>query len=288
MRVITLRILLGLMPLLLSALAGCHKENIKPDPIPDFYALPQGNQSYDDSIVAFHAKYGTYILYKFSAKDFSYDLNQAVKATATVGNTAYVGDALDFLKSECLNFYPEKFLRKTLPFKILLASAIDSADALHSEQPYQRSVTGIYGSQTMMCMAWADSTILHLTPEGRKTLRSYLHKGYARQAIVSGAMSIPLSFLKYIPGYSGTGSSTLSFREGIVEDISRVPTSDRAPFWDFAGYVGMITGHSKADLDTTYLSPAVDVNGLIQLKYNAVIQFYMEQGVDLQAIGNLN
>lgn len=57
--------------------------------------------------------------------------------------------------------------------------------------------------------------------------------------------------------------------------------------WDFLCFINAITGQTKAELEATILSPAVDVKGLVRQKYDGLIRYYKTTyGVDLQAIGD--
>ncbi|NLR78132.1 hypothetical protein [Chitinophaga eiseniae] len=278
-------IMLVLLPLLWWTISSCQKEKVMADTVPDFYTLPQGNQPYDDSIVAFHKQYGAYILYKFTPRDFGYDYTHYLRATATQANPAYVANTLRFFKSQCLDFYPESFLQKTMPFRILLAAAIDTMWT--NRTTYGRSVPGVLASSTMMAVGWADSTLQQQLPGRLKELRGYLHRAYALQNMRSGALKIPADFLKYLPeSYFSLGWDMGA--QGLVETFNDIDALDKSEATDFAGFVGMITTHTKAELDTTFLSPAYDTKGLVLAKYNAVINFYKDLGVDLQAIGNHN
>ncbi|MBV8255542.1 MAG: hypothetical protein JO154_23295 [Chitinophaga sp.] len=279
-------IMIGLLPLMLLSMSACHKEKIVATGVPDFYVLPQGNQSYDDSIVAFHKKYGSYILYKFTDRDFKFDYVRNLNAAATVGNLAYVANTLQFIKTQYLNFYTESYLHQTLPFKILLAAAIDTVAANRPNGPLVRSYSGFYATSSMLAIGWTDSTLLQLSPSRFKEIRGYMHQAFAQQAALSGALTIPAEFMKYIPASYTTIDLDMGIN-GFTTDIRSVPIIERNVAWDFASFVGQITSHTKAELDATILSPSYDKLGLLNAKYNAVIQYYNQQGTDLQAIGEL-
>lgn len=282
-RFLVRNILTGLLLLLCWILSSCHKEKITTGTVPDFYTLPQGNQPYDDSIVAFHKQYGSYILYKFTPKDFGYDYTRYLRATAVQGNPAYVANTLQFFKSQCLNFYPESFLKKTMPFRILLAASIDTMWT--NRTTYGRSVPGVIASSTMMAIGWTDSTLQQQLPARLKEIRGYLHRAYALQNMRSGSLKIPADFLKNIPDSYFTLGWNMG-AEGLVETFNDIDPIDKSEATDFAGFVGMITSHTKAELDATFLSSSYDSKGLVFAKYTAVINFYRDLGVDLQAIGN--
>jgi hypothetical protein len=272
-------------PVMLWSLTGCRKEaKLTATEVRDFYTLPQGNQPYDDSIVAFHKKYGTYILYKFTNIDFAYDYNSYISYAATIGNPAYVSQTLDYFRTECLDYYPESFLRKTLPLKIILAANIDTLYTRGNVIFQQRSVTGFAASGSMMAIGWTDSTLVQKTPVALTHMRGWLHSCYAEQALKSGSINIPAVFIKLAPdNYRSLPNGGNKYPNGLLDDYNGLGTLMK----DFLSYITVITSHTKAELDATVLNPAVDVNGLIQGKYDAIIKYYQFQfGVDLQAIGD--
>lgn len=277
-------IIIVLLPLLWWTISSCKKEKVAADVVPDFYTLPQGNQPYDDSIVAFHKRYGAYILYKFTQEDLTYDYTRRIKVVAPPGNPAYIASTLQFFKSQVLDFYPESFLQKTMPFRIMLAASIDTFTSTHPDTI--RSYGGFAASSRMLCIGWTDSTLQQQSPARFKETRGFAHRAYAWQAALSGTLKIPDDFKKYSPeSYVGAPWDVRTV--GLVEQINGVETGDQNVAWDFATFVGMITRHSKAELDTTFLSPSYDLKGLVLAKYNVVIRYYRDQGIDLQAIGNL-
>jgi hypothetical protein len=275
----------SLLLLTLWGVVSCSKEKkLTPDTPPSFYSLPQGNHSYDDSIVAFNKKYGTYILYRFSRQDFAYNLTGYLPAMAGNGNETYVQNTLNFFRTQCLDFYPESFLKKTMPFKILLASYIDSIKAYVGQTPdTARSITGFIPSINMLAIGWTDSTLLKKTPEQLRRIKGYMHRCYFEQCLLSGALDVPMEFIKLAPkSYTSIGG--YQPQDGMIEGY---PENGASLAWDFLCYINAITSHTKAELDATILSPSVDVNGIIQQKYDALILYYkIQYGVDLQAIGD--
>lgn len=276
------------LTLLSCIFVSCRKEAaITSEKIPDFYVLPQGNQPYDDSIVAFHQKYGTYILYKFSTYDLTYNYTNYLQVTAGLGNPAWIKNTLAYFKSECLDFYPESFLQKTMPFKVLLASYFDTGYTKTGGTevvPLGRSVTGFCATRGTLTIGWADSTLAAQLPARRKELRGFMHRSYMAQSIAAGGISVPQAFQSLAPeNYQAVNGGAY----GLIEIRPAVGNFIADAAWDFTCYVNAITSHTKAELDATILSPSYDVAGLVQQKYTIVVNFYREKyGVDLQAIGN--
>jgi|GEM_PF-933016 len=271
-------------------LFSCSKEKaLSPNKPPVFYTLPQGNHPYDDSIVAFNKKYGSYILYKFTQQDFAYDFTGYVSMIAANANQAYVQQALTFFRTQCLDLYPETFLRKTMPFRIMLAAYLDTITNLNNKpSDTSRSLTGFTASHSMMAIGWADSTLQQHTPTELRQVKGYLNRCYFQQALLSGALIIPDIFIQLGPAGGYQYVSGFQPEKGMLEAPSSEDAGRNASAtWDFLCYINAITGHTKAELDATLLSPAIDRAGKIQEKYDALIRYYKNQyGVDLQAVGD--
>lgn len=271
---------------LVLILGACNKdEQLTPSTLPVSYVLPQGNNAYDDQIVAFYDKYKSYILYKYDTIDYRYNFTGNLLVQAGLPNESYIQESLDFLHTQCFNFYPEEFLKKTMPYKIILASYLDSLVYVGTHQPHDivRSVTNMTGSRSMMLFGWTDSLLSQKTPEERRQIKAYLNRYYFYQALQSGALKVPDFFPPLTPA-GGYGSVPNNFwRVGLVEkpqtSVSNIP-------WDFLCFIDVITGHTKAELDATILRPTYDISGLIRKKYEGIINYYKnEHGFDLQAIG---
>lgn len=139
-----------------------------------------------------------------------------------------------------------------------------------------------------MAIGWADSTLQQRTPDQLRQTKGYMNRCYFQQALLSGALAIPDVFMKLGPAGGYQLVNGYQPEKGIIEAPSSEDNGRLASAtWDFLCYINAITGHTKAELDATILSPSVDVNRKIQEKYNALINYYKTQhGVDLQAIGN--
>lgn len=278
------------MLFLMWGLSACNKEaKLTPDTPPAFYTLPQGQHPYDDTIVAFYKKYGSYILYKYDSIDYIYNYTTNLTVNAPVANEAYIQSTLDFFRTQCLDYYPEAFLKQTMPFKILLAARMDTTRQSAGNPPITRpSVTNLIASRSMMLIGWADSTLLQQTPRQRRQLKAYLNRCYFLQALQSGALKIPdFFFVLTPPGGYNNGSGNV-FKDGMIEASSSDDQGRQQNVtWDFLCFINAITGQTKAELEATILSPAVDVKGLVRQKYDGLIRYYKTTyGVDLQAIGD--
>ncbi|MBC9932830.1 hypothetical protein [Chitinophaga qingshengii] len=258
------------------ACTACNKSaKLEPSPQKPFYTLPQGNHSYDDTIVAFHKKYDTYILYKFSQDDYAYDYTNKRADTAYEANPAYIGASIRFFYDQLLNIYPEKFVQATMPLKIFLASGIGAKGIMNPR--------GFTATRSMLAIGWANDALPGKTPAEIKRMRGQLHRYYIERAFRANIVAIPNAFIALTPSKSYEGITPSERLNNAIVDTEEGTMSLTK---DFLGYIEMITGKTKAELDATLLSPVVDRTGLIKQKYEIVLTYFRNDfGIDLQSVG---
>lgn len=279
--------------LLLTGIFACKRE-AAPDPSGEKYGyqLPQGNHPYDDAIVAFYKKYHCYILYKYTPVDFKYAITTSLGDTSWLPDPADVEPALNFLLQECLQLYPDSFLLQVLPDRILLPARIDS---LISIAEFGKPVVfkhvnsvGFATTDYMMAFGWANHQLPQQTPAQLKMLRGWLHQNLWKRAYNARQLEMPDSFALYSPDYRNMNEADF-YAAGMVAriyDAYKMPNSYSLGR-DFTDFIAAITSKSAAELESTVLSPAVDVSGLIRLKRGIILRYYQRKyGIDLQAIGN--
>ncbi|MBV7531026.1 hypothetical protein [Chitinophaga sp. sic0106] len=267
----------------MCSLYACKKEAaIQPVPNPPFYTLPQGDQPYDDSIVAFRNQYSSYILYKFTNHDLLYEVTGNVpRLAAKIANPPYIDTTLKLFKTVFMNYFPEEFLKKTMPYKILLAASIDTMNvsAITKLVP---SITGTFATATSLVIGWADSAFLKKKYPAR-TLREWVTAAYFKNATLGGAIKIPLDFVKLAPPAYNTATSDPRGM-GFLGQATQM--SDISIYWDFGMYVAYISSRTRAELNNTIFKPNYDTKGMVRKKYEVVCNFFQtEYGIDLQAIG---
>jgi hypothetical protein len=271
---------LYILTLLSVILMGCHKEAALSPSLPEMPdPLPQGNNSYDDTIKACFDKYQTYILYRFDQADYSYDHISKKTDSAFNANPAYISPVLRLLHEHLFGFLPENFLKKTMPYKILLASYIGGGTA--------RSATGFDFTYASLTVGWADSTLLNInSPAMLKTLRVNMIRAYMARAYRSTALNVPQEFLLSMPAklsYANINSVVNKNQCGVIEPWGTQLNVGT----DFLGYIQAIATRTKTDIENTYFRPNVDVNGLYKKKYNIVVAYFQSEfGFDLQELGN--
>lgn len=264
----------------LCILAACGKE-AKPSPqlLPDAFQLPQGNHAFDNEIVAFKKQYGTYILYKFNYRDFAYNNTGYLSDTAALGDPAYVGQLIQVFK-ESLSVFPESFIKTTVPFKIILSSAIGAplpGGAINV-------TTGFAASPEMLGIGWTKAELEQQTPEERKAFLASLRRYYMYRAALGKSVVMPNEFLALWPASISGITENNKYQFGMLE-VQAPNRPDRAQ--DFSSYTQAIMSHTTAELEATILSPQKDTKGIVRRKYNIVLNYFREKhNLDLAAIGN--
>jgi len=263
-------------------MVSCSKEaKLTPSEPEDLKLLPQGNNSYDDSIMAVYNKYATYILYRFTQADYGYNQIDRKLDSAFDSNPAYISPVLRFLHENIFEVFPEDFLKKTMPYKILLASYIGGKNT--------RSTVNFASTYASLTIGWADSTFLQqTTPEQIRALRVNLVRFYMERALRAGAIKIPEGMMAYGPQFPTVWGNVTSVAQknqyGVIEPVGTTFLNAAS---DFLGYVQAISTRTKTDIENSYFRPNVDTKGAYRAKYDIVVNYFQNEfGLDLQAIGN--
>lgn len=261
-----------------AVLLACNKEaKLTPSEPESVQLLPQGNQSYDDSIMTAYNKYATFILYRFTQADYNYNHIDKRRDSAFNANPAYISPVLRFVHEHLFNVFPESFLKKTMPYRILLASYIGGENT--------RSPINFGSTYAALTIGWADSTFLQqTTPAQINMLRSNLIRYYMERAFRAGAIVVPDAFKMLAPpSYRQVNSITLKNQHGIIEPTGTLLSEGT----DYLGYIEAISTRTKADIESTYFSPGVDTKGNYKRKYIIIVNYFKDEfGMDLQAIGD--
>jgi len=271
------------------------------------YQLPQGNASFDATILDFYKKYNTYILYKFSDVDFNYQFSYNLATPPVGGSTAYVtgpvvmrgGDsiaiqsALDFMDQYWFSFYPEDFKRKYLPQKILLAGVIyntryTSATKIYDTPRVNPFIVPIEGVDHITLPKI--DTAFNTYPLASKILlkaqlnRIFIkHLMYPPISTMPAVIAQPTDFFKVSDYTVGSLTKANMYRYGYDTVVAgKAPSS----YVDLLAFLDTICTKPKTALDAYMLNPSVDVLGLTKRKYDLLVNFFKNYGVDIQAIGD--
>lgn len=277
------------------ALYACRKDGAlssSPD-TNTFYTLPQGSHPYDTAIVSFYKKYNSFILYRFDSVDYNYNITGPVFSGLYMSpaDTGDIAQALDYLQTNLFNLYPENFLQKTMPFKILLASHIFISSDGHGQSGLAAGTYyyNAYAGANYMAFGVVNDSLKTLSGHQLDSTRGLLQMACWQQATGNGNIARPPGFdtLTNYTAMAQFGNNNPNRNKyGVFFTTSPRGLYDAAG--DFLAYIDIITSTDEETMKNTWLSPAYDVNGLYNAKYKLITGYYKENyGVDLQAIGNL-
>lgn len=275
---ITNRILIAVT--LLLGISSCKKEAaLVASEDNKFYKLPQGNQPYDQQILAFYNKYKTVILYNFSTVDFIYAPAGPFDPTASAvpAGPVKIQETLDFLQQHLFNAYSEEFLQKVLPFKILLASEAKIQLQFPFDPVPVPAIAG-YNHITFGLNGQLDG----MSAGALDTARGFLHSALLRQAVSNSQATIPPTFRTLAAAGLSSGFDQIK-QNGVF-----VFRTNNTVYSDFGDYIRVITSTHINDLNTKLFTAQNDPKGMFKKKYNAIVSYFLQNyDIDLQAIGNL-
>lgn len=286
------------LALFVLVVTGCYKEDsLEPSSEPESgqYILPQGNHDYDPEIVEMYRKYGTYMLYRFEDKDFWWAFSSDIRwkyqeGVGTVGgyeatpaDERYVGQQLELIKSKFLKYFPESFLKRALPLKMLLMSDLNYVPTQENEPTDEdRQFRHVYWGYDYLGVNWGNENILTMTVAERNDFKAeicyLLLENFYKKTKES-----PVNFFTVSKYGAEVGDYPGDFGfldKNAVNDpdrdwLSFIKAIVSTPYEDMEAYGGILD-----DWTTDYF-------GVIRQKYNIVINFFKQTyQIDLQAIGN--
>ncbi|ASZ09712.1 hypothetical protein KTO58_27415 [Chitinophaga pendula] len=273
---------------LLLALFACKKEMpVTPAPGPaTFYPMPQGNAPYDEIIFNWYKRYGSYILYKYEERDYRYGLTGYYTYVARPIEPEMLPAAVDLLGEYWFGFYSDSFLKKYLPFKILLADRAWDEDS--EDTVYNAFEVPIRGHDFLL-LPKLDRSILKMTPAERNTFKIDLNMAFAYWLIFSTngefMKDLPVDFFNSSPYHRTDITSANKYDYGFLlsPGFQQAPT----PQYDLLSYLTLIFTYRKADIETIFFNRQTDKNGLVRKKYMLLATYFKDKyGMNIQAIGD--
>lgn len=254
------------------------------------YTLPQGKSPADDRIVELYDKYGTYVLYDYTAADLQwlqvdFNGNTWTSYEYTAPDPQYAGGVLDLLEENVFRFYPVEFLKKYLPYKIFLTSTLKSVGT--------ETMINVRVVQTQMVVSNCAEGIEDISQADKVALKNELQaKLWNRWYSI---FDIPREFYT-VSYYNGAASAdpadwNYARERGFIADSDGMEWSTKDP-WPNP------TLSETIDLDT-YLTGmrnrtseewAEDLKyPLVKKKYEILRNYFLENfDFDIQKIGDAN
>lgn len=271
------------------------------------YTVPQGNNSYDSTILGYYNKYGSYLLYKFTGKDTYWTptgWKNADSASITVGylvtqaNPAYVAKQLALIDKLWFRYYTATFLKDFLPAKVMLCATVDSAYITYVFTPtytptFKTKAVAAWYNYDNICVGNASPAIDTMKTRDSITYMAKINLIFI-QSIAGRNLANPTAEFASTTNYSTTVSSqAAAYAAGILYTYYNGPSAIR----DWSMYMQAMVSCSEtrlnkstANTDATFngiLNATKDANGIIRKRYNMLRNYFINTyNVDLQAIGN--
>lgn len=261
------------------------------------YVLPQGkNAEADQTILSLYEKYNTYFLYDFTEKDFQWSQVNA----GSLGDAAYrfdpiapekVSDLLEAIQKGWLDFYPETFLKKSLPFKVLLAEDVQTQERTFDWSTWDYVISWVNKPSrhiaNQMALGNVSEPWAEMSAFDKRSFKSYVQTDFLLYCVEQGLVEIPVEFYAVSDytidmGWSATDKDARN--AGFVYD----------PFTDFEWSVdGTITKSGDVNAFVASLVYRTDAQweddlayDLVKRKYDILVSAFESAGIDIKRIGN--
>lgn len=257
------------------------------------YTLPQGESPDDDRIMELHEKYGSYFLYEFTLRDFEWTQinDNTLRGTYeyTPADPQYVGEMLDLLNDIWFQFYPEEFLKETIPYRVFLVSTLDWLAFGDPIQQFGRT------GENQIALSLCCDTLVKMSNATKLEYKNWLHGQLWYQWPTNGTVEIPEEFYEVSDYSEFTSMDTPETRNEARERGFVVDNYDYA-WWTYADWnTGMLSKDSDCSafigrmVTQTEAEWAEDLTyPLVKQKYDILRDWFQEQyGFDIQAIGNV-
>lgn len=113
---------------LLSGLTACyHEDELNVPDLSDKYGVLQDSSDPTQHFIyEFYQKYESVIIVNPTIADYKFNFNaeNGIQITAPEQTQAVIDEGVDFLKKALIDLYPSDFLKKNLPFSIILAEKV--------------------------------------------------------------------------------------------------------------------------------------------------------------------
>lgn len=298
---------------LVAGLVGCSEDALSPSDPQEFVEFPQGNNPYDTEFKAFYEDYATYVLYKFSEVDFRWNVTTMLPYYYEPADESAIGGVWDFFQEKCLTAWPNEFLRRYLPTKILLAGEIydkktnwvwDPDTQTSTQQEVKdKHYDAIYGFNHL-ALGVVNANFATMSEEAKLKAVGQFSCALIGYATSRGMMEIPQEFKDIYTKGTQTGSnSDYSGQWGYSGRGHLEYNAAIDVYYDFGLYVKYLTTMSKEAYEAWAYDPNFDAGSswdnsigewggyvyhyYIKQKTAVVLEYFQKEfGIDLHEMGN--
>lgn len=299
--------------MIIALATGCSDED---DIIPRqenemSYKLPQGDHDYDEIIVDWYNRYKFYTLYEFTDRDLYWNNTQWEQGFMPgiggnlLGKPAdpeFVGYQLDLFQQTLLDLYPDS-LFVYMPLKILLCSELWETgyvfDYTVMDNVPDSTAICAYKGFDYFAMNGGNSSILSMTSADKVEMQIALNALFLERLCEKGVIVMPDKFATFSDyTYKYYGGEEL-FKHGFLSAwVLKNGDKQGSMANDFASYMKLVTLplatlEAEPDRDGgSYNEPSLigalhesrDVNKLVRKKYEVVVEYLRELGIDMEQI----
>lgn len=286
---------------------GCEKEEALTateggEPVVGGYVLPQGNHDYDPKIVELSNKYNMLILYKFEEKDFWWNVTKDIRwefdtvGKKTVGGyeaqsalEKYVGQQVELLETEFFTSFPDTFLTRTLPYKMLLSSEFNEIPAGLKYYPEEKDkkFLHVYSGYDYLGVNWGNEKVLTMTEKDRDAFRVEACSKFLKRLFDGGVLVYSAAFVS-VTNYATKVNKDTQYEIGVIY-VTGTSMSTPQLNLDWLSYVDLIvsTPYDRLVAEGGVLNAGIDTKGKVRQKYDLMVAYFKDAwNIDLQAIGN--
>lgn len=256
------------------------------------YTLPQGKDAAaDEVIVSWYQKYGSYFLYDFTEKDFQWSQVNS----NTLGDEAYrytpistdkITGLLTAIQHGWLDFYTEDFLKKSLPYKVLLVDEVQAEESV-----------GWFGKEwvtkpsrhiaNQMAIGVLSDDWANLSASQKRAFKSYVQTDFLLYCVEQGVVSIPAEFYAVSDYNAKLGwdkTSEDARAAGFVYDPQTVLE------WSLEGTITKSADANAFIASLVYRTEEEWSSDLkydfVKRKYDILVAAFEAAGIDIKRIGN--
>ena len=291
--------------LLISLFAGMsscyHEDTLEVSEQPDKYGVLKDNPSdpIQHFIYEFYQKYETVIITNPTISDyrFNYNSSNGIAITAPAQNQKVVEQGIEFLQKVLLDLYPDDFLKKNLPFSIILAEEMKMASY------GETAILNCYASRNFIAVSNVVDGVGDMSESNFVKIRADVNASFwaIYMSQVRGLFSVPETFYeaslavesKIYGGYFYLGAvnpATIDFyKYGLVSYNTDASYIDYEDEWftvyaptksqDLAQWMNFVFEKTPAELQEIFNAYPV-----MKKKYDIIREAMLANGFDLATL----
>lgn len=292
---------------LLAGLSSCYNEDALSIPAqPDKYGVLTDDPSDPTRhfIYEFYQKYETVIITNPTEADYKFNFtsDNGIKITAPEQEQGVVDEGIDFLQEVLLDLYPDDFLKKNLPFSIILAEEV------RMDSYGETTVMNCYASGSFIALGNVTADLKTMTQEEFRKIRADVNATFWARYMseVRGLFTISDAFYAaseeiqpkiydwFYFGYDATPYNTDFYHYGLISydpDRSFVDEDEEDPEWSF---YSLYAPSRQTDLSQwmnfvfektpTEIQQICNQYPVMKKKYDVIREAMLENGFDLSKL----